>query len=279
MSIFKNKKIEEKSTKEIIEEIHDTFYTEVDRLLADAKIMNSIETDRQPLLDKYDRLKKLGFSHCREAQEAQKEINRLEELKRENISKEVLVGAINYFSQKYPQYKFITEESVKKICKKYNLVYGPVNKYIGEIPTKNLEDMEKFSVKEEDKAYLVNTISRWGTNQDEFINHKEYLEKTKPEKKSYYPGFRSLGSIYMEYEFMSTNFHRTYKEAPLEIAAPIKDFKMEGMEIKDFKISKIEIPDPVVLQPVMYNNVKYYLIVTAWGEEGSDELVVNQKMN
>jgi len=35
----------------------------------------------------------------------------------------------------------------------------------------------------------------------------------------------------------------------------------------------------VVLKPVVYNKQKYYLIVTAWGLEASDELVVNQKMN
>ena len=51
------------------------------------------------------------------------------------------------------------------------------------------------------------------------------------------------------------------------------------MELKDFKLSKIEIPDPVVLQPVMFNKTKYYLIVTAWGDEASDELVVNQNHN
>ena len=51
------------------------------------------------------------------------------------------------------------------------------------------------------------------------------------------------------------------------------------MELKDFKLSKIEIPDPVVLQPVNFKGEKYYLIVTAWGDEASDELVVNETLN
>jgi len=54
---------------------------------------------------------------------------------------------------------------------------------------------------------------------------------------------------------------------------------MDKHEIKDFKISKIEIPDPVVLQPVLFENTKYYLILSAWGQEATDELVVNQKFN
>jgi hypothetical protein len=41
-----------------------------------------------------------------------------------------------------------------------------------------------------------------------------------------------------------------------------------------FKLSKIEVSDPVVLHPVMFKGIKYYLIITAWGLEASDELVV-----
>ncbi len=77
----------------------------------------------------------------------------------------------------------------------------------------------------------------------------------------------------------SSPIHFGYSKCPLEIAAPVKDFNMTSHEIKDFKISKIEIPDPVVLQPVIYEGIKHYLIVTAWGDEAEDELVVNQKMN
>ena len=35
------------------------------------------------------------------------------------------------------------------------------------------------------------------------------------------------------------------------------------------------VPDPVVLQPVRYG----FLIVTAWGDEASDEMVVNPRNN
>jgi len=69
------------------------------------------------------------------------------------------------------------------------------------------------------------------------------------------------------------------KIAPLEIAAPLKDFDTSGMEVNDFKLSKIEVPDPVVLHPVMFKGVKHYLIVTCWGLEATDELVVNQRNN
>jgi hypothetical protein len=66
---------------------------------------------------------------------------------------------------------------------------------------------------------------------------------------------------------------------PLEIAAPASDFDTTGMELKNFKLSPIEFPDPIVLQPVFFEGSKHYLIVTAWGLEASDEMVVNEKMN
>ena len=100
---FKNK-----TTNEIIEEIHESFYTEVDKLLASAKILNCLDTDKNDLIEKCERLKSLGFKNTTEIKEAEAELNRLEKLSNENQSKKTLTEAINYFSFKYPNYKFIT---------------------------------------------------------------------------------------------------------------------------------------------------------------------------
>jgi hypothetical protein len=159
-----------KTISEIVEEIHETFYTEVDRLLADAKIANSLDTNKQDLIDKCERLKSLGFTNTVEVKEAEKEILRLENLKRGNEEKKTLTEAINYFSFKYPNYKFITEESVRKICKKYNLVYGEISRYIGTVPDKNLKHIEGFKVLEDDEC---------------FITEDSYLSPFSSEKKIY----------------------------------------------------------------------------------------------
>jgi len=52
---------------------------------------------------------------------------------------------------------------------------------------------------------------------------------------------------------------------------------ISGLELKEgYKLErKIEIPDPVVLQPVKGG----YLILTAWGDEASDPLVMNEINN
>jgi hypothetical protein len=252
-----------KSTQQLVKEIHETFYTEADRLLAEAKVANSLETDKQEILEKGSRLLALGFTCTKEVRESTAEAVRLDKLMKENKAKEELIEAINYFGFKYPQYKFITEGSVKKICEKYGLVYGEVSRYMSTVPDKNLKHIEDFKIQEEDKCCIYrrwwfSTYSGWSLLEEKFVAKGTLTEH------------RTTGL---------SRDRESVNECPMEIAAPLKDFDTKGMEIKDMKISNIEIPDPVVLQPVVFKDKKHYLIVTAWGEEASDELVVNQRSN
>ena len=248
-------KPKEKSVSQIIEEIHESFYTEVNKLLESANIQSSLATDKQDIIDKRNRLVALGFYSSSEVKEAESEIQRLQTLERENSQKKELIEAINYFSFKYPAYKFITEESVKKICQKYGLVYGIIDHYIGTVPDKNLKHMEYFKISEDDECYLFKEYYYGNRIEEELINIKEYRHLFK------------------------FNRNIAFSKLPLEIAAPVTDFNLESHEVKNFKISKTPIPDPVVLKPVIFNTQKYYLIVTAWGDEASDELVLNSNHN
>lgn len=243
-----------------VEEIHDTFFTEVDRLLDNAKLFNSLDTDKQALLDKCERLTKLGFSKSKEVQEATAEINRLNYLKIENEEKKELIDAINYFSQKYPLYKFITEESVKKICEKYGLIYGEISNYIGTIPDKNLKEIEDFKISEDDEAYTVNRIFMidWGSINEEPV----------------FMTFKNTQSI------NNSKYYRySIEKSKLVIAAPISDFDTKNMKIEKQQLIKVPVQDPIVLKPVIYNEKRHFLIMSAWGEEASDENVVNQNFN
>lgn len=249
----------EQSVTEVIEEIHETFYSEVDKLLAEAKIKNSLESDKQHLIDKSKRLKDLGFTNTKEIRETEDEIRRLDGLKSDNEDKIKLIEAIEYFSFKYPNYKFITEDSVKKICSKYNLVYGGIDRYLGEVPDKNLKHIEDFKISKEDECFIIEVTVNNSFGGRPFVISKGYAQSKEITQ--------SLYSQVVE------------KKCPLEIAAPMKDFDMTNMEIKDHNISQIEVPDPVVLKPVVFKNKKYYLIVTAWGVESTDNLVINPKNN
>lgn len=64
---------------------------------------------------------------------------------------------------------------------------------------------------------------------------------------------------------------------PLVICAPITDMRLDDdATLEGHKIvEKVHVPDPVVLCPVH----RGYLIITAWGDEASDPLVYNEKLN
>jgi len=259
-NLFKKTTTSSVNVNEVIEEIHETFYTEVDKLLADAKIANSLDTNKQDLIDKCERLKNLGFINTKEVKDAEIEIKRLDNLKQDNESKKHLIEAIEYFSSKYPQYKFITEDSVKKICKKYNLVYGVIENYIGTVPDVNLKHIENFRIDKEDECYVHECKNNNKLYKREYHSIKTFNFKAK--------------SYEREWDWTTINM-----KCSLEIVAPIKDFNMKNKEVKDFQVSKVEIPDPIVLQPVIYNDMKFFLIVTCWGLEASDELIVNENHN
>jgi len=262
------------TTQELVAEIHETFFTEVDRLLADAKNEGETTTDQQDKIDKAERLRRLGFTNTKTASQARTEEARIQAIIVENREKKELREMINYFSMKYPFYKFITEESVLKICQKYNLIYGEVERYLGEVPDKNLEAIEKFKIEESDMAFIERHQRSWdrGSWKKTFMR----VDKWKVSQYNWKEKRDDIRSGDDKYE---------YARCSLEIAAPQSDFNMNNMEVKDFKIveKKKEIPDPVVLQPVVYgdtwNMKKAYLIVTAWGDEASDPDVLNHIMN
>lgn len=263
-TLFKKQKkeIDNKTINEIVLEIHETFDTEVERLLEEARQLVQEDVDHE-LIDYADKLKEIGFNNSKDAVMARKERQILNDMNRENKKKADTIKAINYFSQKYPHYKFITKESIIKICGKYGLVYGESSKYIGDVPKDKVEVMLNFKIDKKDYAYSIMKSSQY--TREPIIMLVSFDEGTKLNKYNPRPDDR----------------YRDFKKKSFIIAAPLKDFDKSNMEVKDFELvkNKVPIPDPVVMQPVLFENNEYYLIVTAWGEEASDEEVVNHNMN
>ncbi len=227
--------------KEVLE-IHHEFECAADKLLEEAnKIISEAGTKD---VQKVSRLESLGFKQASQVVELKPLIQKAE------LSKEQ-INLVAYYKREYSLNKFITEEQVKTICHKYNLVHGDVDRFKGFVPEKNLREIENFKLKENDFQYFRN--HRFSNN-DSIISKKTY-EYLKNSNDSY--------SVYK-------------KEINLSICAPIKDMNTSGLELSEgYKLQAKIIPDPVVLQSVKGG----YLILTAWGDEASDPIVVNNKMN
>jgi hypothetical protein len=256
---------------EIIKEIHETFYTEQERLFENANEVHSLETEKQDLIDKRERLVAQGFKNTAEVKEADEEIKRISKLQAKNEENKRLQAAIRYFSFKYPNYRFITDESVDKICEKYNLVVGSVDLYEGTVPDVNLKHIEEFKVADEDVSWN-RTVSDIMTSFTKVITPREAkmeLDIKKAQEE------RMDRGVFWGHNSMYTSVRRT----SLDIVAPKKDFKKESVRVKGNRVGLPEILDPIVLQPVFFDDKKYNLIVTAWGDEAADELVVNSIHN
>lgn len=230
LNLIRNEVRKLKSDDEIIKEIHKSFYTEIDRLLAESGAPSLVESDKNALIEKSKRLENIGFSRSKEVKEADVKINSSNHYNK-------LIKALEYFSMKYPNYKFITEDIVKNICKKYKLRCFQVVQYKGTVPDKNIKHIEEFKIQDEDMAFRVYADSRfWAIDmQIDFDDAYNYDKKGHP----YIVSKLSLEIVADEKESDMINERTLYDNSP-----PLKCH--------------------IVLQPVMFEKTKYYLIVTAW---------------
>jgi len=266
------------STKEypsVVKEIHNSFMSAGEKLLKDAKaiIANAEIKDEE----KVNRLKKIGFINAGQVRQTEAAMQKKQKAEQD-------AAIVEMYAVRYPNYKFITEEIVKQICDKYKLIMGAISKYQGFVPEKNLLEIESFRVHDEDcnevrpRSYMEDIIIRQmmsvqnmqlrsGIGGINFIEEQRRRAYLFAQQTSQFPSFVE------ETPTPKPEAGPTYKREFL-ICAPQKDMKIESWErVEGNKI--VHIPDPVVLHPVKHG----YLIVTAWGDEASDELVVNQTHN
>lgn len=281
--LFKSKKQEQVATLNatpaasiypaLVHEIHNEFLTAGDRILEEARgIIRECEGEQ---VDKGKRLASLGFEKVPEAVRAIR-------LETKAVRTKEIADLVVYYQLHYPNHKLITEEQVEIICEKYGLVCGDVSMYKGFVPEKNLQQIESFKLKKAEENVL--------------IADNGYLFENAEIRKCgcYFHIFKKGESDRYKYAFQSNDGVNFYAHdsknifgyltaggagfsmisRALQICAPLKDMEIpEGKRLQGHKIKNI--PDPVVLMPVKGG----YLIVAAWGDEASDDVVVNQKMN
>ena len=265
--------------KEVVE-IHREFNTAGEKLLAEA--VGIIQKSQSPEIEKAKRLNFLGFSQAKQVEESS------QILKQAVISKEV-AELVRKYQVMYPNNKFITEEQVKAICFKYNLICGEVKRFKGFVPEKNLLEIENF--KKRYKTPQQVRVTNWQKGDVDIISLDDYKREESSgyisyrhiatdrhclqQNKTDYDGIHFYGS-YINSNGKYENGTFRFEIIGLQICAPVKDMDMEGMTIQEgYKMRKIHVPDPVVLQPLPGG----YIVISAWGDEASDENVVNQNHN
>jgi hypothetical protein len=268
----------------LVEQIHEDFYSADERILQEAEdILKRLAVNPE----KADRLRALGFESAKPV------TDKINEAVERLHAKDTLI-AIKRYRRRYPLNKFITEAEVQKLCEKWNLVLGDASNYIGDIPEKNLAEMENFTVDKSDLAADLSMNADLSGGIAEmmraFVMHPSLFRDSQPEVSFDYnssPFNRDSfgGSPSIEFKLHGRGAGRVIEQAremeskrrntSFKIVAPISDFNTTNYALAEgYKLAK-KIEDPVVLQPVRGG----YLIVTAWGPEASDSMVVNEINN
>lgn len=258
---------------QVVQEIHNEFFTAGDKLLAESKTIleECAKVDKQ----KGSLLQSLGFVNTPQAK-------MISETQRKEAEAKELAQLVSMYAVEYPNNKFITRDMVEQICKKYSLVCGGVELYKGFVPADKLEQIAAFKLKEKHECVTFsNGVSVEGGEVLLIGEYYHVFERNNYNRFNY--AFQSDDGIKFYADDSKNIFglkylgnlpQKTFLVKGFQICAPIKDMDTKGMELKGYFLEK-HIPDPVVLQPVKGG----FLIVAAWGDEASDELVVNQSSN
>lgn len=220
-----------------VKDIHNAFYSAQDELLRPL-----VEVDVDPG-NQGSNLKKLGFHMHPKVFAWENAVRQVNENRRS-------MNAMGALVHLYPDIKFITLTQVNALCTKYGLVFGPINRFVGDIPQKNINDMLKFHISREHRCSL---FEQSGGPFGGGVSRKVAYEQGVGAKR---------GLI---------------REAPMEIVANREMFRAFDMiQIGNQLVERAKL-DPVVLMPVCYASEMLYAVVTAWGEEAKD--VVNERHN
>ena len=295
----------------VIDQIHREVYS-AEKVL-ETMVLNQDEGKLSKASEDINNVKSLGFGNI---------TNR--DIHLDYKKKEQDYNNLNELKEKYPLYKFITEDQLQQICNKYNLIIGWPEIFTAEIPQKNIKEISNFSFKEEDTFkgstdFRVIREGEWRDNTEEIIRmHRYYsasqtsialLERAERGRLTIFKGrsrwasgrVEILNSDSMVYrhkpvdDFDANNMANKYglsisaagfpQDESMVVVATDNHFDLKGRAVKDNYIQDEVVPyelkpaamDPIVLKRTKYKDV--LCIITAWGEEANDPMVINELYN
>lgn len=177
------------------------------------------------------------------------------------------------YAEKYKgQFLFIYESQLERLVEKYNLYVRGLKFYAGDIPEKNIKEMQRFHFSLDD-VYGERKHTYYTKFRD--IPLKEVLVKYIDNSMDVTP-YQQVSRPIMDYKPF-------FLEGIIEIAAVKELFLPSAFEKSQQRIiSQPEIQpsmqvdtDPIVMLKVP----KGRIIITAWGDEANDEILARPALN
>lgn len=266
--------------KNIIEQIHNDFDSAHIKLLDEAKKIISKESEQLTKEEqRIIRLKTIGFTQALSVNQTVQKVNL-------SVKNKEQADLIQYYQQTYPFLQFITESEINRICNKYNLIHAPVSHYTGDVPEKNLIDIENAQpLKFEDKNLNISRIIIDDFWSDCPRQLKQFLKDTviqTTKELNKIPIDSDIESLIRQAGYTGDFGQFIYRTGHIEtidyngffICAPKSSFNLKGLDKRKlgyFSILRTEIKDPVVFRYVKGG----CQIITKWGLEASDKGLIN----
>jgi len=258
----------------IVEKIHNEIDTAQDRLYNEAiSFINNTEIFKEKIA-RAQRLKNIGFTNTETVIQTEKEKQISDDAKKK-------ADLIVYYRTAYPFLKFLTLNEMDKICEKYDLVYAPVQNYKKDVPEKNLMDIENAQVLNRKDlrpvTYSYDITGHFSYVPDAVIKFIRNLvtEKELSSEKE----FRDLCPIKYSDPWLWTvggfTKKRTYYDG-LFIAAPKSHFDLDNLTEKKKGFFRTEIFKQEPKDPIVFRHVAGGVqVLTKWGEEANDPMLIN----
>jgi len=263
-----------------VDEAEDKIIKQLNSELKEINVLTEPQLERKANL-----LKELGFTSSETFKDYSLLKKKEEKTLKENSEKQAKIYDILALKRKYPFNKFIPEEELERICKKYGLIFAPVSHYIKDVPEKNLLEIKnreplKQVDKKSDKFKI--TILDWEENQLKYYS-KEDRNKIYSSDKVFEMNRSYSENTLNNYEISrfilsKLKIHIGYhdliiKKSKVDIinnsllmcAAPKSHFDLKGLNLDNggYYITKsYEIEDPIVFEFIRDGFVR---IITKWG--------------
>lgn len=278
------------SSNEKVKAIHHAVDTAADNALAQARLIIASSKLGSKEIQLAERLAKVGFIN--------NPIIKVVRDKTQNlITSEIEANSILSYQISYPTLKFLSIDQLDQICKKYGLIYAPVSNFIGQIPEKNLFEIEmapelkgEHSRDKEVMAY----VKIFGLHADKKFKElwKNGINVSNIEKKEwdciatgyYSTNFREFMKTIGYHKYMDRDRSEYIKEfsihtidySGLLIAAPRSQFNIKKTIKERLSISSLK----VTRDPIVFRYCKDGIqVLTKWGLEGRDPMLTNEIEN
>lgn len=305
--------------------IHHAFDTAAERLLEEARSIiantRAVEGQRHSdLVSQAEILKHIGFVNSKNVIIADALHNKYKESVSTKIQARGIEQLVLDYQHHFPFHKFLTIDQLLHICMKYNLVFHPVEQYIGEIPTKNVKEMVNIPDLNKNPVVTRPGYSTGGPTMQTTDPHLDFGTPPKyfvtvsnmPNRSNNHDDRKLMNNkriaiSYDDYKYLASERDEYKRRRLATICDGLSTYKGSDyqaffgskmdLEVKDsskfyiaapateFDLNKSLLPSPskilkIQMDPVVFRLCKGGIqVITKWGLEASDPLLVNNIEN